>query len=246
MTLFAKIARKISGNIPVKIFRLKLDRPIVSFSFDDVPKTAVTLGSSILDNHDVAGTFYVCGGLTDKIEANMMCHSEQDLLDLIDRGHEIASHLFHHTNCADLSAENLKKEILLNNHFFSALQKDRNLINFSYPFGGTTLLSRFIMAKQYATSRGIRPGINHGIVDLSNLYANSIYSKNTNETNILDVLQETKKKNGWTIFYTHDVAEIPSEWGTHPELLEFAVKKSVELGCDVLPIRNAIGKVGFR
>ncbi len=234
-----------SSAIPVKPFKLRCDEPIISFTFDDCPKTAAIAGAEILNRYDAAGTYYICGGLTDQYEQDMLCHSQSDLLALIEDGHEIASHLYHHKNCIDLTDAELKTEIAENDTFFADLQYDRTLVNFAYPFGGTKLSARKIASSHYATARGIRPGLNSGVVDFSNLYANSIYSKNTTEADILDVIQSTVDKCAWSIFYTHDVAEMPSEWGTTPELLEYAVAKATEMNCRILPVRNAIGAIGF-
>lgn len=178
MTIIERIKRKalrtVSSNVPVKPFRMKSGQPVISFTFDDFPQTAAKVGGKILEKYEVAGTFYICGGLTDEYEAEMLCHSEQDLLDLIKAGHEIGSHLFHHKNCEDLSKEELVQEIALNGQYFKKLQDDRRLLNFAYPFGGTTLAARRIAANKYVTARGIRPGVNSGVVDFSNLRANSI------------------------------------------------------------------------
>ncbi|MEH6475009.1 MAG: polysaccharide deacetylase family protein [Sneathiella sp.] len=237
---------KVTSRIPMKPFNLNKSKPIVSFTFDDCPKTAITAGARTLEQNDVAGTFYVCGGLTDKYESEMLCHSKDDLLQLIDEGHEIGSHLFHHKNCRNLSKEEIRKEIDLNDAFFDEIHQDRKLINFAYPFGGVTLTARNIARKSFVTSRGIRPGINRGVVDFSNLLANSLYVSTKSKEDIRTLIGQTVSSKGWTIFYTHDVDNTPSKWGTTPELLDFAVKYALESGCQILTIRNAIGTVGFR
>ena len=39
---------------------------MVSFTFDDVPKSAATVGAPMLEEYGARGTFYVAGGLVDR------------------------------------------------------------------------------------------------------------------------------------------------------------------------------------
>ena len=44
---------------------------MVSFTFDDLPKSAVTTGAGMLEAHGARGTFYVSGGLVGAARAGL-------------------------------------------------------------------------------------------------------------------------------------------------------------------------------
>ncbi|WP_037434922.1 polysaccharide deacetylase family protein, partial [Sinorhizobium fredii] len=47
---------------------LETEAPLVSFTFDDVPDSALHEGAAILERYDVRGTFYIAGGLAGRVE----------------------------------------------------------------------------------------------------------------------------------------------------------------------------------
>jgi peptidoglycan/xylan/chitin deacetylase (PgdA/CDA1 family) len=53
---------------------------MVSFTFDDIPKSAATIGAAILEEYDARGTFYVSGGLVGAARRNMPVLSVADAL----------------------------------------------------------------------------------------------------------------------------------------------------------------------
>lgn len=42
---------------------LETDVPLVSFTFDDVPDSALGAGAAVLEKYEARGTFYIAGGL---------------------------------------------------------------------------------------------------------------------------------------------------------------------------------------
>jgi len=67
------------------------DGPIVSFSFDDFPRTASLVGGQILEKFGARGTYYVAFGLMNRCdELGEQFHSE-DLDSLVENGHELGS-----------------------------------------------------------------------------------------------------------------------------------------------------------
>ena len=58
-----KVSHRLAMHLHVDRFRLRNATPMVSFTFDDLPKSAVTTGADLLEAHGARGTFYVSGGL---------------------------------------------------------------------------------------------------------------------------------------------------------------------------------------
>jgi peptidoglycan/xylan/chitin deacetylase (PgdA/CDA1 family) len=82
---------------------LRNSQPIVSFTFDDFPRTALTNGGLILQNYNARGTYYAAMGLMDSFNHEGQHFCLQDLHDLRRDGHELASHTYSH--CSALENE---------------------------------------------------------------------------------------------------------------------------------------------
>ncbi len=91
---------------------------------------------------------------------------------------------------------------------------------FSYPFGDVSPMTRGAVQARFASCRGINPGVNRGTVDLGLLKAVSIYDRVYDSVRMERYLEEARRRNGWLIFYTHDVQDSPSHHGTSPKLFE--------------------------
>ena len=64
--LRARVSNRLARHLRAAPFRLHNTSPMVSFTFDDIPKTAATVGASIVEEYNARGTFYVSGGLVDQ------------------------------------------------------------------------------------------------------------------------------------------------------------------------------------
>lgn len=61
--LVDRVANRLIWRLASKPRDVITDAPLVSFTFDDVPDTALHNGAAILERHGVRGTFYIAGGL---------------------------------------------------------------------------------------------------------------------------------------------------------------------------------------
>ena len=61
--LTGRLQKHVARRLGVTPLKIKLDRPIVTFSFDDFPKTAMELGAARLKARGWRGSFFVSGGL---------------------------------------------------------------------------------------------------------------------------------------------------------------------------------------
>ena len=90
------------------------------------------------------------------------------------------------------------------------------MTNFCYPYGCVSLLRKLQLQKRFDTCRGIYEGINAGIVDLGLLKVIELYDRTLTRDKLRHVLRRARDRNGWVIFYVHDVAEQPSPtWAAH-------------------------------
>ena len=226
------------------VLSLKSECGVVSFSFDDAPKSACDEGRIILEKYGCRGTWYIAGGLTDKIDQGHLCHSESDVLDLFENGHQIGCHTFSHRACDSISEHELKLEIQRNSDYFNNIGLASSRRHFSFPFGAYDLASKKI-ASQYFLSSRITGGRFHvDYADLNALNAQRLYQGLITLEKLAELMKSVSEKKGWLILYTHDVTPNPSEWGCTANLLDYAIQAALAAGCKVMPIDRAIDYFG--
>ena len=214
--------------------------PVVSFTFDDFPKSALHVGGAILKSYGVCGTYYAAMGLMDKVNHLGEHFSACDLKKLIADGHELGSHTFSHLSCREAAIRDIEVDVRKGREAVEQVTGIRDSHQFSYPYGHATLQTKSRIGCMMSSCRGIVPGINKSPVDLNLLRANSLYSQSFDLDSIRRLLAENEKSRGWLIFYTHDVSENPSTYGCTSGELEIVVKLASKTGSKVLPMGQAI------
>ena len=62
-SLKGKLRRRIARLAQRRPVRMALERPMISFTFDDMPVTAALAGAQVLEQRGARGTYYVSTGL---------------------------------------------------------------------------------------------------------------------------------------------------------------------------------------
>jgi peptidoglycan/xylan/chitin deacetylase (PgdA/CDA1 family) len=214
-------------------------RPLVSFTFDDVPDSAITNGARLLSERGCRGTFYLAGGLADATYDPWRFFSPDDVGALLDAGHEVGCHTHSHAIVQTLSKAELASEFERNAAWLRELDQRVSLKSFAYPYGAVGFMRKRQAANRFATCRGVRHGLNVGSIDRAQLRAVQLYDCRLDDDGLDRIIAEAVEKNAWLIFYTHDVQADPSEHGCSPQLLERAIDRVLASGCDVLPVGEA-------
>lgn len=94
-----------------RIVSLRDAPPLVSFTFDDFPRSAFLAGGQILAARGARGTYYVAPGLRDTSNHLGEMFSERDLHGLVAAGHELASHTLSHASSWAMSTQEYEVEI---------------------------------------------------------------------------------------------------------------------------------------
>jgi peptidoglycan/xylan/chitin deacetylase (PgdA/CDA1 family) len=242
--LKARISNRLARDWCATPFRLRSDGPMVSFTFDDIPKSAATTGADMLGEYNAVGTYYVAGGLMDQWSGNWAGASDDDIVRLHRSGHEVSCHTFSHLRVIDLDAVAMAAEIETNRRYLTALDPSIKIENFAYPFGLASLSHKGQLGKIFRSSRGILPGINSGIVDLQFLRAMPLTDEHIDRDAIDRAFDETVAKNGWLIFYSHDVENAPSPYGCSPQLLRHALDAASRRNIPALSVAGALQRAG--
>jgi len=218
--------------------------PIVSFTFDDFPRTALTVGGQILRQHGFRGTYYAAIGLMNETNHLGNQFRREDLDILLHDGHELASHTFGHVSSRSLSSREFKDEVQKGRRALEEVTGQRDFGNFAYPFGEVTLNAKRTVGPAVASSRSIWGGFNGPNVDLNCLRANSLYGGSEKRVQVEELILKNERSRTWLIFYSHDVAPTPSRFGCTPELLEFAISVAARHCGRIMTVSEVVAELG--
>ncbi|AUC92998.1 polysaccharide deacetylase family protein [Bradyrhizobium sp. SK17] len=234
-----KVSHRLAMHVQVERFRLNNAAPMVSFTFDDLPKSAATLGADILESYGARGTFYVSGGLVGLDARFWATGNADDVVSLHRRGHEVGCHTFSHRRACDLDEGSLTAEIARNRTYLHSLDPTMPVETFAYPFGYGSYARKHQLKSEFRTCRSIMPGVNSGEVDLQFLRAMPLIDRQMSRERIDAAFGEAANTNGWLIFYSHDVADAPSLYGCSPDLMTYTLEAAARRNMPVLTMAEA-------
>jgi peptidoglycan/xylan/chitin deacetylase (PgdA/CDA1 family) len=216
---------------------VKPEAPIVSFTFDDFPRSAFLEAAGILDRYRISGTYYVSMGFMGKRGPLGPMFQLEDLKELRRRGHELGCHTFDHCHSWNTQPAMYEKSIFENQQALNEVLPGAAFRTFAYPVSMPRLATKRVASRHFQCCRGGgRCPINSGTIDL-NLLSTSFLEKNRqNPRAIKDLIQQNAQLHGWLIFATHDVSDRPSPFGCTPNFFEEVVQWAVESGARVLPV----------
>ena len=242
--LVGKLKRQAARRLAKLPLTVTLERPLISFSFDDFPKSAGEAGARILERHGWRGTYFTGGGYAGGENHLGRMYDIGDLKRLHSDGHEIACHTFSHIDVGQTALEEVEAEVERNRSFLTACGFDTPLETFAFPYGEASPTAKLALGIRFRALRVVRPGINRGTADRGLLMAVPLDGGEAGLKRALSWIEEAQRNPGWLIFYGHDVRENPSEWGCTPDFLETVCRAVSETGCDVLTINRALYRVG--
>jgi len=186
------------------------EKSIVSFSFDDCPASAIQTALPMLEAENWAATIYVACGLCETENHLGMHMSQDDIVTVHARGHEIADHTFSHLSPTDVNIETFIADIERNQTILKSLGIPQSQ-HFAYPYGHVTPALKSALRTRFSTLRGVISP-NSPIQDANLLNAMRIYSGSHIETAITQIgkLSETPQ---WLHLFSHDVRDNPSDFG---------------------------------
>ena len=244
--LKARVSNRLARDFLSTPLHLPADQPMVSFTFDDAPESAATVGAPMLEDEGGRGTFYVSGGLVNQWSGdwNENAVSASQIVALHRNGHEIGCHTFSHRATGEFGAAAMAAEIATNREFLQALDASIRPDNFAYPYGLAAVGHKGRLRRAYRSSRGILPGVNHGVADLHFLRATPLISVEIDLDAIDRMFDRAIETGGWLIFYTHDVAASPSCYGCTPDLLRHALGAALQRQMPIVTVAEALRRAG--
>ena len=228
--LLAKVQRRVTMWRRANQAFVAPDRPVVTFTFDDFPKSALN-GADIVEKRGGRAGFYACTsfmGQRSPVMGEMF--DAATLVELRARGHEIGAHTHAHLDCARVHLSRVERDIGENLVALAEAGHDATVSAFAFPYGETTYAAKQWVGDLFATGRGILPGLNIDEVDRSQLRAVELGASAVHRRRALAALEACIEKKAWLFFFTHDVGETPTSYGAPADLIEELAVRAVEAG----------------
>jgi peptidoglycan/xylan/chitin deacetylase (PgdA/CDA1 family) len=231
--------RNVSNFCNRRMVPLRPAQPIVSFTFDDFPRSALHNGGTILKRYGLLGTYYVSLGLMDRDIPAGRAFSKEDLIQTIADGHELGCHTFAHCHSWDTASADFEKSIVENERALATIAPGAQFKSLSYPIAWPRPQTKRRAARHFPCCRGGGPSFNLGLTDANNLQASFIEKHRDHPDTMMRLIEENGRAGGWLIFATHDVTSNPTSFGCTPELFEAVVRAVQKSGARVLPVGAA-------
>ena len=255
----AKTLDGIAGRLTNRVIRatprdtilVPTREPIVTFSFDDVPDSALFEGAAILERHGVRGTFYIAGGLEGRVEPDRTLIDAAGCRELAARGHEIGCHTYAHAALRTMTAKNLAADLSRNAQHLDNLVpgppgSGNGRRNFAFPYNAGSFKARRRLAETFRSCRAGGEAINRGRTDPSFLSGVEIRQPESDAESLTGWIDALVAAPGWLIFFTHDITAMPTPYGCTPRTFDRLVAHTISSGCTVLTVSAALDHFGLR
>ncbi len=242
-SLAAKAHRRLTQWRVARPMAATPKRAIVSFSFDDFPKSAAQYGADALAAIDATGTYYACTGMLGQRNLTGDLFTEEDLAALSQAGHEIGAHTDSHLDCARSDTATIRGDIARNLSALETLLGKRSSTSFAWPYGETHIEAKRSVAGLMTTARGILPGINRAGSDLMQLRACELGADDWTIKRATQAIEAAARSPGWVIIFSHDVRQTPSPYGTTPCHLRRLTRLARDSGAQVLNVAEALATI---
>ena len=220
--------------------------PLISFTFDDFPRSALHTAGAMLERHSLAGTYYTSLALMGQHIPTGEMFLREDLPALLARGHELACHTYAHCHSYDTPPAEFEQSILENQRAMARLEPAVKFVSMSYPISWTRPETKRRCARYFLGCRAGGQTYNAGTADLNYLKAFFLEQSRDNPAAIKQTIDENQRAGGWLIFATHDVCPNPSRFGCTPDLFEEILRHSLASGARILPVSAALAAIGAR
>ena len=220
--------------------KLEITTPVISFSFDDAPRTAFSHGCEILSKIGASATFYVSLGMLESDSPSGTIASINDLRRAVKEGHELGCHTFDHKNSWETTPTLFVQSVLKNRQVLSQIFPGMRFATLAYPICGPRPATKQRIGKLFRCCRGGGQTFNCGEADLNYLKA---FFLDIRLRDSIDTLKRLIDKNaesrGWLIFATHDIDNNPSLFGCSKKVFEELVSHAANSGSLLLPVGKA-------
>jgi Polysaccharide deacetylase len=230
------VQRQAATRMHRRIFPIRAERPIISFTFDDFPISALTIGGSILRRFNSAGTYYASFGLCGKTEPSGRIFVPRDLDRLFADGHELGCHTYSHCHSWNTDSNTYERSIVKNRTALREVSPGAEFKSFSYPISPPRPRSKARTGSSFLSCRGGGQTFMADEADLNYLAAYFLEKTHGNFQPVKAIIDATVA--------AHDVCDHPSPYGCAPEFFERVVAYAAQSGARIEPVTPALELLG--
>jgi peptidoglycan/xylan/chitin deacetylase (PgdA/CDA1 family) len=236
--LYCRRAASLVFKRLIKVRNLR--QSLISFTFDDFPRSALKAGGSILNQYGFTGTYYVSFGLQGVQQPSGEMFLPEDIETVFKKGHELGCHTFSHCHSWDSDAAAFEDSVIRNRVALRQLFPEAEFKTFSYPISPPRPLTKARVAKHFLCSRGGGQTFNAGLADLNQLSAFFLEKSRDNIQAVKNLIDLNQQSRGWLIFATHDVSQTPTPYGCTPEFFQEVVQYAAQSGAAIVHVVKAL------
>jgi peptidoglycan/xylan/chitin deacetylase (PgdA/CDA1 family) len=244
MKLISKANDVLTARTRFRTAKARLARPAASFTFDDFPKSAWTVGGPLIEAHGGRGTYFTSGRYCGVREDGIDYYDAGDLRALKAAGHEIGCHTFAHRKSSQVASAELEADWDRNAAFLDEAANGAELVSFAFPYGDASPRTKAMASRRFPVSRGIWKGVNRGRIDLAQLRVQPLEARSWTARAVEQRVKRAAETGGWLVFFSHDVCSAPSPYGATPDMLKHALDTAGAAGLDILPVRDVHARLG--
>jgi hypothetical protein len=234
-----KTRRMISERVARRDLTFQLSQPVISFTFDDFPQNAATVGGRILKDFGITATYYLSVGLMGTTAPTGKIVGREDLPALIAAGHELGCHTFEHCHAWETDARTFARSLDRNQEEIKKLIPTLVFETMSYPISVPSAANKREAGNRFAGCRGGGQVFNVGVLDCNHLKAFFLEKCRHDFGAVESILEQNRRAKGWLIFATHDIDEHPTPYGCTPAFFSATVECAVQSGALILPVAAA-------
>lgn len=235
-SLAGKLRRRYARLVQRRPLAGVIDQPTVTFTFDDVPASALA-GGAALRSRGARGTYYLCAGLFDQVGHMGRFANAEETLSLIADGHEIGCHTRDHVDCHRSGNVELVEQSQSNVVALQALGASAR--HFAFPYGEVSPRVKQVLASRYGSLRGVAAGLVHQGSDLNQLPSVGLQGPD-GEAFARHWIDRAVHERAWVILFTHDVREQPSPWGCTPDAVARLADHALQSGCRISTLAEVL------
>lgn len=235
-----KARRLLAKNFSRRDAEISLAAPIVSFTFDDAPRSAFRTGGDILKEFGARATYFVSLGLLDSETDVGKIASADDLACALEAGDELGCHTYDHCDAWFTSPAAYLASVAKNRNALEGLFPGARFRSFAYPKSGATLSVKPALSRQFRCCRGGGQTFNAGRADMNLLSACFIDRwMNVDIDHVKSLIDANAAQKGWLILATHDIAREPTRYGCTPDFLRAVASHAKRSGAALLSVAQA-------
>ena len=241
--IIGRYRREASRLLCRRMVRMQNKEPIISFTFDDFPRSSLYNAAPVFRSLNVKATYYASFGLMGKTTPTSEIFNREDLPFLLSERHEIGCHTFDHYDAFETDPAIFEASVQRNLSFLESIDPGRTMKTLSYPISGARPATKSRCANYFLACRSGGQTFNRDVADLNGLRAFFLEQCFGDFDSVKNLIDANFKARGWLILATHDISDCPTRYGCQQSFFEEVVGYARSSRSLILPMEAALNIV---